>query len=106
MTETKAAGLNSYKRPMDLTISLKPTHRKVSEGSPGKSSPSNANMNPEDLCITKTSSRFKAKGLTEEKIELKHLRTIVKEMDREIRVMESIRADNKILKEQLVVQDE
>ena len=45
-------------------------------------------------------------GLTNEKVELEHLRTIVKEMDREIQVMESIRADNQMLKDQIARQDE
>ena len=45
-------------------------------------------------------------GLTNDKVELEHLRTIVKEMDREIQVMESIRADNQMLKDQIARQDE
>ena len=38
------------------------------------------------------------RGFTEEKVELEHLRTIIKEMDREIKVMESVRTDNKLLR--------
>jgi len=55
---------------------------------------------------SKISVRYEMQGLTEDKVELEHLRTIVKEMDREIRVMESVRSDNKLLREQLSRQED
>ena len=56
--------------------------------------------------MNKISMRFEAAGFTEEKVELEHLRTIIKEMDRETKVMDSVRADNKRLREQVARQDE
>ena len=45
--------------------------------------------------------KFEAQGLTEEQVELSHLRVIVAEMDREKKVVSSLQEDNDLLKEQL-----
>ena len=65
--------------------------------SPGKSS-SKASLRDETQTCSKISLRYEMRGFTEEKVELEHLRTIIKEMDREIKVMESVRSDNKLLR--------
>lgn len=107
--------LNCSKQPLEQTISPARTRQGATEESPartssGKASPGQAAPSPlktaENINITKISARYEAMGLTEEKVELQHLRTIMKEKDRELLVMESVRADNKLLREQLARQDE
>ena len=50
---------------------------------------------------SKIVQKFEALGLTEEQVELNHLRVIVGEMDREKTVVSSLQEDNDLLKEEL-----
>ena len=52
------------------------------------------------------SKAYESRGLTEEAVELEHLRTLVQEMQREREVTESLQRDNAMLREQLGRADE
>ena len=47
------------------------------------------------------SKAYESRGLTEEAVELEHLRTVVQEMKRERELVESLQRDNAMLREQL-----
>ena len=47
------------------------------------------------------STQFVRRGLNNEKIELEHLRTIVTELRRDQKVVESVKSDNNLLRDQL-----
>ena len=47
----------------------------------------------------KPSSQYQKKGLSSDRIELEHLRTIVTELRRDQQVVESIKSDNNLLRE-------
>ena len=81
---------------MSTTKSKSPTKRRPQTGgvSPSKTKTSVAAGNPR-------SGDYEARGLSNNEVELEHLRTIVTEIKRERDVAESLRKDNAMLREQL-----
>ena len=92
------------------TISPKRARAKTSliGQSPKKSSALKIKLTPaaKEKSANYKSVRYEMKGLTEEKIELDHLRIIVADIKREKDVAKSIQSDNILLKDQLARADQ